>query len=85
MRTVSLLLVGTLLAGCASTPPVKMNYYLARSTVHTRVVRTLGCDKTNVPVVANTVTIEILYAADPTNPRSTDLWRADGALANSEL
>src|SRR5438067_1899823 len=85
MRNVSLLLIGSLLAGCAGTPPVRMNYYLATSTVHARVIRTLACDASNIPVLANTVTMEVLHSADPGAPRNTDLWLADRALADSEL
>ena len=74
-----------LLAGCARTPPVTLHYPLATSALELRLIRTVGCDSSNMPVIANTVTSKTLHTADVTKIRSTELGKIDGALANSEL
>jgi hypothetical protein len=73
------------LVGCAKTPPITTHYYLAKSSLQVRVVRTLGCDESNSPVVASTVTPTVYHSADLKEPREIALWRADSAFANSEF
>lgn len=73
------------LVGCAKTPPITTHYYLAKSSLHVRLVRTLGCDESLSPVVASTVTPTLFHQADVTKPKSIELWRADSAFANSEF
>lgn len=85
MRTLLMLMGLIILAGCARTPPVTVNYHLARSSIQARVVRTVACDATNVPIIANTVTTTVFHSADSSQVRSTELWRADSSLANSEF
>ena len=88
MRLIAIVTFGSLLASCARTPPVTINYPLARSALHVEIVQTLGCDASNMPVVVNTVTPTMLHMAD-TRPGarmgSIDLSRIDGPLSNSEL
>lgn len=81
----SIIVAAAVLTGCARTPPVSVNYYLTRSALHARVIRTVACDASNTPVIANTVTTEVLHSADPDKIRTTDLSKIDSAFANSEL
>lgn len=78
-------LVAICVAGCARTPPITTHYYLAKSSLHVRVIRTLGCDEANNPIVASTVTPTVYHHADTDQPREIELWRADGPFANSEF
>ena len=50
-----------------------------------RIVRTLACDKQNLPVVASTATVTISNSADFDNPRSLPFDQLDGALANTDI
>lgn len=56
-------LVGVI-AGCAHVPDATLSYYLARSKVSFKVVRTVACDKLNVPIVVNSVTPAVAHFAD---------------------
>jgi hypothetical protein len=85
MRAWSIIASSIILSACAHTPPVSVSYPLAKSSLHTRVVRTVGCDASNTPVIANAVTTEVSHSADFTRMRKMDLSRVDGPLANSEL
>lgn len=53
--------------------------------LHVRVVRTLGCDEANRPIVASTVTPVITHFADPGRKLSLSFSKVDGALANSDI
>ena len=87
MRPVALILLGSLLAGCARTPPVIIKYPYARSALHVEIVQSLACDSSNMPVVVNTVTPTMLHMADadPKATGSIDLGGLDGPLSNSEF
>lgn len=75
----------TALTGCARTPPVMINYYAAKSSVSAKLVRTLGCDKDNLPVVATTPTVTVTQSADTAKTLSLDLSKVDGPMANSDI
>ena len=51
-------------AGCAHTPPVKVNYFLAQSEASFKVIRTVACDEGGNPIVATTVIPTVRHSAD---------------------
>lgn len=51
-------------AGCAHTPPVKVNYFLVRSEASFKVIRTVACDEGGNPIVATTVTPTVRHFSD---------------------
>jgi hypothetical protein len=51
-------------AGCAHTPPVKVNYFLAQSEASFKVIRTVACDEGDNPVVASSVMPNVRHTAD---------------------
>ncbi|MCW1401969.1 hypothetical protein OKA06_06380 [Novosphingobium sp. MW5] len=85
MRNVASILALISMSGCASTPPVTTHYYGARSTLELKMVRTLGCDAQNLPVIATTVTPSVAHLADPAQPRSIAFKGIDGSMANSDI
>jgi hypothetical protein len=85
MRVFLMLALASTLGACAQTPPVQTTYYAARSMVHIRVTRTLGCNTANQPIVASTVTATSSHAADLRQPRTLSLARLGGEFANSDL
>lgn len=80
----SLTAICGLTSGCAQTPPVQVSYFGAKASLSAKLVRTLGCDKDNLPVVATTPTVTVTQVADPSKPLSLDLSHIDGAMANSD-
>ena len=87
MRASFIVITALLSTACAQTPPVTTTYYLAKSSLHAKVVRTVGCDLQNHPLVASALApIEVLHSADTsTSPETLSLHKADGPFANSEL
>ena len=55
---------GLVLTACASTPKIKVNYYLAETALKMKVVRTVGCNEGNYPIIATTVTPTVSHSAD---------------------
>ena len=87
MRASFIVITALLSTACAQTPPVTTTYYLAKSSLHAKVVRTVGCDLQDDPLVASALTpIEVLHSADTsTSPETLSLHKVDGPFANSEL
>lgn len=84
----SLLYIAAALAafsGCSQTPTAKISYYAAKSSSSARLVRTLGCDKNNLPIVATTPTVTTTSSADTSKLLSLDLKALDGIVANSDI
>ncbi|VXB63174.1 hypothetical protein [Massilia sp. 9I] len=73
------------LSGCSQTPIAKISYYPAKSSLSARLVRTLGCDKNNLPIVATTPTVTTTFSADTSKLLSLDLKELDGTIANSDI
>jgi hypothetical protein len=74
-----------ILSGCAQTPPVTIGYYPAKASLSARLVRTLGCDKDNLPVVATAPTVTVTQVADTSKLLSLDFSALDGEMANSDI
>jgi len=87
MKTLQVLGITALVAlsGCAHVPDAKVNYYLARTKVTFKVVRTVACDAQNQPVVSNAVTPTVVHTADPTNSQVLELTRLRGQLSDNDM
>lgn len=81
------LLVGmlTFLQGCASLPNATINYYLPKSKVGFKVVRTVTCDKDGFVFAVNSTTPEQVHFADPSKPVSMDLKLLKSVLADADV
>lgn len=85
MRVFAILVSATMISACAQTPPIQTTYYAARSALHVRVIRTLGCNTANQPIVASTVSAAASHSADPNAARTVSLAAIDGEFANSDF
>ena len=63
-RTGMIVTMALAFAGCAQIPDVTARYYSAKTDVHVRLVRTLGCDAQNYPYLTSAVTSVITHSAD---------------------
>lgn len=84
-KNVLALIVSFTMSACATTPPVTMTYYPARSGISVKLVRTVACDNQDLPIVATTPTVTVHQRADFTSPREMSLAGIDGPLANSDV
>lgn len=73
------------IGACARTPPVVTTFPATKTSLVMRVVRTVGCDAKNWPVVASTVTPRILHTADHATLFTVDIAKIDGDWANSNI
>jgi hypothetical protein len=83
----SVLSLGCLLGGCASTPDVVYTYYPSQLQATATVTRTVDCtsDKTAV-VIVNTPAISTVYSADYSRgPYSLRVKDLAGAIADADL
>lgn len=73
-------------AACARTPDVQIGYYLPRSSVAVKAVRTVGCDTNGTIHSATAVTSTTVYGPDSKEGLQPVRFRSlDGTLANSDL
>jgi len=84
-RSISLFLVSGSLAACAVTPNIIETYYLPKTEVTFRVIRTVGCDANDHPIVANSATVTPVHLADYNKKRTLEIKRLDGFFANSDI
>jgi hypothetical protein len=68
--------------GCASTPPISVNYYLPQGSLQIDVVRTVGCDVQDNKYILTTVTPKMVYAADYGKKKTISVRNLDGPLSN---
>ena len=79
-------LAATSLAGCASTPPVVVNYFLPRADAKVTLISSVACDAAQQNVfVADTVTSAIAYSADPREQHAVTIRDLDSPLANTDV
>lgn len=83
--TVAITAISLAAGGCATTPDVRLGYYLPKGEMQTSVARTIGCDADNRALVANTVTTQVNYSADHSANRSIDLGGLDSTFVNAQL
>jgi hypothetical protein len=71
-------------SGCAHTPSVVITYNLAKSDVRFKVIRTVSCDKNDVPVIATAVTPMVTHSADKMLLQSVSLRDLRGPFSDSD-
>jgi len=72
-------------AGCAELPDGTVHYFLARTTVGIKAVRTVACTKDGTLVSATTVTPAVVHAADRSEAFAIPLAYLKGRLADGDL
>ena len=72
-------------AGCAQLPDGTVHYYLARTTVGFKAVRTVACTKDGALVSATTLTPAVVHAADRSEAFAIPLAHLKGRLADGDL
>ena len=71
--------------GCAQLPDATIHYYLARTTVSFKAVRTVACTADGKLVSATTVTPAVVHAADRTETLTIPLAHLRGRFADGDL
>jgi hypothetical protein len=79
-------LCSAMLAGCASTPDVKLNYYGVKWNAAATVTQTVGCtaDKTRL-IALPTVSVATTYSSDLSKPRQIDIKKLDGLFSDADF
>jgi len=77
--------LAALLAGCGSIPDAKINYHHAKSSVSVKVVRTVLCDKYNIPVVFTTTTPAVSHSANRDTSEFVDLAWFRGPFSDADV
>ncbi|MEG3145301.1 hypothetical protein U1839_11635 [Sphingomonas sp. RT2P30] len=72
-------------AGCAQTPRATISYPLARTDAAISVVRTIKCDKDDVPHVVDLPTVAVTFSADPNATGTLNTSKLDGVFADTSL
>jgi hypothetical protein len=82
-----LAIASTLVTGCATTPDVQASYYLPKSGLGVKAIRTVGCNaEGNTLYSATAVTADVSYGPDEKVGLIPIRFRGlDGKLSNSDL
>lgn len=76
----------TSLIGCSHIPnKMEAGYYLPKSDIRIKAIRTVACDANNNPIVATSVTPLVVHSADPAQHRTLSLDRFQGALSDADV
>lgn len=81
----ALIVAAISLGGCAHTPAVTLGYYLPKSSVSFKVIRTIACDAGDNPIVATTVTPTVKHSADMSNRQTLALSGLRGPFSDSDV
>lgn len=79
------LIAGIALGGCARTPPVTLGYYLPKSNVSFKVIRTVACDAGDHPIIATAVTPTVKHMADMSSPQTLPLNGLRGDFSDTDI
>jgi len=74
-----------LMVGCASLPDVDARYYLPKSELRVKVIRTVACDKQDHLIIATAVTPVVKHSADTSSLKTVSLKKLRGALTDSDV
>jgi hypothetical protein len=85
VAVISLCAGAWLLAACPHLPDATVGYYLTKTKVGFRVVRTVACDGNNFLIISNAVTPAVTPVADRTKRRTVTLAKLKGTLSDSDL
>lgn len=77
--------LASFLAGCAHVPDVTVGYYLPKSAVSFKVIRTVACDADDNPIIATAVTPTVKHSADPAKQYRVSLSQLKGGLSDSDV
>jgi hypothetical protein len=72
------------LTACGSIPAAKMKYFNADSKVSFKIVRSVICDKNNLPLVANAVTPTVVHSASAQS-QELDFGQLRGTFVDTDL
>ena len=87
-RVFGLFLVMLALTGCAHLPDATVHYYLPKTDVSFKVVRTVTCDENNNVLAADAVTPTVTHFADRDSvdsAKSVSLAKLRGAFSDSDV
>lgn len=79
------IVLGLLLSGCASLPDVTVNYYLPRTDIRFKVIRTVACDAQNTLIVVNAATPTVTHSADRSQLMQVNLSDLKGWLSDTDV
>jgi hypothetical protein len=84
---VSMLTFAALASGCASLPDMNARYFLPKSELRVKVIRTVACDKQDNLFVATAVLPVVKHSADTSvaSSKSVSLKNLRGLLADSDV
>ena len=71
--------------GCAHMPDATVRYYLAKSNVSFKVLRSLACDPAGGIVVLDTVSSTVTHTADTSKAMEVRLEKLSGAFTDSDI
>jgi len=72
-------------AGCAQTPHATISYPLTRTDAAITVVRTVKCDKDDLPHIVDVPAVSVTFGADPKATGTLDTSKLDGMFADTSL
>lgn len=84
-RLILLLCIGIFLCSCGKNPDVSIHYYLSKTEVTVRVIRTVTCDEGDQIFTASNATIIPNHFADLNNSRTLNISQLDSLFSNSDV
>ncbi len=73
--------LAVILCACASTPKVSVGYYLARTELSIKAIRTIACDSDKKPIIEQQFLPTATFVAD--TRETLPIYKLDGALSNT--
>ncbi len=74
-----------LISGCANLPDTKIGYYLPKTQVSFKVIRTIACNADNYPIIANTVSPKVIHSANVGDLQPIDLKGLQGVFTDADV
>lgn len=84
-KTTMLATLGSMLAGCATTPDMTVHYFLPRADLRLTAAKSVTCDNGDHIVSVVSVTGDPVYSADPAAKQEVRLKRLDGPFSDADL
>ena len=84
-RQISFVLMAIFLSGCAHLPDATIGYYLSKSEVKIKVIRTVNCDADNNIIVVSSSTPSVTHSADRSKFRSINLAALKGFFSDTDI
>jgi len=77
--------IAVALSGCAALPDAAVRYYLPKTTVNVKVVRTVACDSDDHLVISNVATPTVVHSADLGKKHTVTLSQLKGPFSDSDV